>query len=508
MKKDNIVRKLYNRILKFLSMRNMTLMLLVLFILLLVPVCYLSFFNRASGDDYGFGANARIAFMHTHSLLAVWKAVVKTVKQLYYGWQGTWFTIALFAIQPEVFSDDAYVVTAFIMLFLWIGSTILLFREILLRRMKLERWGAYLITLLFLLVSIQYVPSTKSSIYWYNGCAHYLVPFAMAQCLICLLLRFADAYKVRYFVGICIFMTLLGGGNYQAALFALIVAVYIGILDYLKKKKPQIFCLLIPLALEMIGLVISFKAPGNKARGGEEFGFSVSKVFTTVGRSFVKGFTDIWDYLQEKPVMWTMLLAMFLLLIEIVKRTEQTEKMTYPTLRIVALICLYCAMQAPELYAGVEVSSGVKNMNYWTFLLMMLGIMLIVCHMLAPKIKLSPEDMHRYLVIPGLLVCLLLVVFVKGNLKESTTYKCVDYIATGQAADYKEQMDLQTKLLTDDTVDHVVVPAMNPEQGPFMHMQIMPNEDAWINTVTRQFYEKESVVSIPRPEWMELYGNP
>lgn len=508
MKKDNIVRKLYNRILKFLSMRNMTLMLLVLFILLLVPVCYLSFFNRASGDDYGYGAYTRAAFMSTHSLAAVLKAAVKTIKQYYYGWQGTWFSIFLFSLQPEVFSDDAYVITTFLMLFLWIGSTALLFKEIFRRRMKLLFSDFWLVTLLFLMISIQYVPNTKSSIFWYNGCAHYLIPFALAQVAICLCLRFADTYQIRYLAGSSILMALLGGANYQAALFVLIAAVYVGILDYLKKKKPQIFCLFIPLTLEMIGLVISFKAPGNKARGGEDFGFSVSKVFTTVGRSFVKGFTDIWDYLQEKPVMWMMLLALFLLLIEIVKRTEQTEKMTYPALRILALICLYCAMQAPELYAGVEVSSGVKNMNYWTFLLMMLGIMLIVCHMLAPKIKLSPEDMHRYLVIPGLLVCLLLVVFVKGNLKESTTYKCVDYIATGQAADYKEQMDLQTKLLTDETVDHVVVPAMNPEQGPFMHMQIMPNEDAWINTVTRQFYEKESVVSIPRPEWMELYGNP
>ncbi len=508
MKKDNIVIKLYNKIQKVLSLRNITWMTLLLFILLLVPVCYLSFFNRASGDDYGFGANARIAFMHTHSLVAVWKAVLKTIRQLYYSWQGTWFTIALFAIQPEVFSDDAYVVTAFIMLFLWIGSTVLLFKEILLKRMQLEKYGFWLITLLFLLFSIQYVPSTKSSIYWYNGCAHYLVPFVMVQYLVCLFLRFTDDYKVSYLIGISILMTLLGGGNYQAALFALIAAVYVGLLDYVKKKKPQIFLLFVPMILEMIGLVISFKAPGNKIRGGEQFGLSFSKMLGTVGSSFVKGFTDIIDYLKEKPILWLGLFVLLLLLIEIFKKTEQEVKITYPVLRIVALVCLYCAMQAPEIYAGVEVSSGVKNMNYWTFLLMMLGIMLIVCSILAPKIKCSGEDIHRFLVVPGMFLCLLLVVFAKGNLKETTTYKCMDYILTGQAADYKEQMDLQTKLLTDDTVDHVVVPAMNPEQGPFMHMQITSDEEAWINGVVKQFYEKESVVSIPRPEWMELYGEP
>ncbi|MBR5799318.1 MAG: hypothetical protein IKY23_04585 [Lachnospiraceae bacterium] len=504
--KKSVWSKLYNKIQKFLSLKNITFMTLLLFILLLVPVCYLSFFNRASGDDYGYGAYTRAAFMSTHSLAAVWKAIVRTIRQYYYGWQGTWFSIFLFALQPEVFSDKAYVITAFLMLFLWIGSTVLLFKEVLLRRMKMDKCGFWLITMLFLIISIQYVPSTASSIYWYNGCAHYLIPFAMAQFTVYLCLRFTDAYQLKYMAGSSVLMILLGGANYQAALFVLIAAVYIGIWDFLKKKKRQIFYLLVPVILEIPGLIVSIKAPGNKIRGGEAFGFSVSKVAGTIGKSFVKGFTDILTYLNEKPVMWLVLFAMFLLLLEIFKKSGQEDALTYPAFRILALICLYAAMQAPEIFAGVEVSGGVKNMNYWCFLLMMLGCMVIVCNILAKKIRLSKEQIHKYLVIPGMVLCLVLVILVKGNLKETTTYKCIDYIVTGQAADYREQMDLQTKLLTDETAEHVVVPAMNPEQGPFMHMQITPNEDAWINGVVKQFYEKESVVSIPRPEWMELYG--
>lgn len=89
----------------------------VFFLLLLLPVFYLSFFNRATGDDYGYGTYTRAAFQATHSLIPLLAAVGKTVKQYYLSWQGTWFSVAVFSLQPEVFHDRAYVVVVFLMLF-------------------------------------------------------------------------------------------------------------------------------------------------------------------------------------------------------------------------------------------------------------------------------------------------------------------------------------------------------------------------------------------------------
>lgn len=74
-------------------------------------------FNRATGDDYGYGTYTRAAFQATHSLIPLLAAVGKTVKQYYLSWQGTWFSVAVFSLQPEVFHDRAYVVVVFLMLF-------------------------------------------------------------------------------------------------------------------------------------------------------------------------------------------------------------------------------------------------------------------------------------------------------------------------------------------------------------------------------------------------------
>ena len=112
-----VMKKVYKIICKWFSVKNIALSSLTLFIISLLPICYLSFINRASGDDYGYGVYTRAVWVSTHSLIEVIKAAVETVKQCYNSWQGTWFDLFLFTLQPEVFSDKAYFIVAFLMLF-------------------------------------------------------------------------------------------------------------------------------------------------------------------------------------------------------------------------------------------------------------------------------------------------------------------------------------------------------------------------------------------------------
>lgn len=506
MMKTKPIKRLYNQICKFLSVKNISWMALILFLLLLVPICYLSFVNRATGDDYGYGTYTRAAWMASGSLIEVIKAIGITIKQYYYGWQGTWFSVAVFALQPEVFSDKAYVIVVFLMLFLWIGSTALLFWQVLCRERELDRRGYLLITVIYLTIAIQFVPSTKSSIFWFNGCAHYMLPFAMCQVVVWCLIQFINDYRIGRLIGIAVLMMLLGGSNYQAALFALIVLCYGGIAGWMQNKNKKIFLLFIPFLLEAIGLVISMKAPGNKVRGGEKFGFSVSKIVVTIALCFVEGIKTIIGYLQEKPIIFIGLAVLFLIMLEIFSREKREKKLKYPIIIILAFFCLYCAMQAPALYADVNVSGGVQNMNFMVFLLMATGCLGIIANWISGKVKMAGEEIHRNVVIPGLFICFVFLVLCRSSLKNSTTWVSIEYISSGQAADYKQQMDLQTEILTDEKVADAVIPFVNDYQGPLMSMPATEDPDAWTNTMMQQFYEKNSVVGIPRNEWEERYG--
>ncbi len=497
---------------KAFSEKNILLIMVLGFIVIMLPVLYLSFVNRATGDDYGYGKLTKMAWDGSHSLLQVFAASGQEVKEVYYRWQGTWFSVFLFTLQPEVFSERAYVITAFLMSALLLGSMAYFLHYVLCRALQLPVRSWLLVTLLFYLNSLLFVPSTRSAIYWYNGTVHYTLPFVMCLMVSVWLFCYVREYKIRHFAGILVFMGLLGGSNYQAALFALIMAVYVGGWSYFRSRNKKTFYLLIPMALETAGLMVSMKAPGNKVRGGADFGFSFAKAVETIGSSFVNGILDIKGYLLEKPMVFVIFLLIFLFLTKGWctgnARGAKAKEGKLGWLFLPAVFCLYSAMQAPAVYAGVEVSGGVYNMNYWVFLLLMLAIFTVLSKKTASFIrnrtgKNREAICHERLVLPGIVICVFLSFMFRGNVKDSLWYVSVDYIRTGQAGDYKEQMDLQTRILMDDSIQDAVLPSINDVQGPLMHMPVTDNPKAFTNTVVKEFYGKNSVVAIDRKEWEE-----
>ncbi len=500
-------QKEMRKLMKFMAFAG-----ILLFALLMLPVLSLSFVNRASGDDYGYGALTRAAWMSSHSLPAVIGAACQTVRNYYGGWQGTWFSVFAFSLQPEVFHDGAYVIVAFLMVFLWCGSTFYLFRQILCRGFKVERWSCLFITVCFLIISMEFVPSPKSSIFWYNGCAHYMLPFTMGQMAAAWLLRYCEEYRKRYLFGIIVLMTLLGGANYQAALFILIIACYVMLSAWLYRKERKILLLAVPILMELAGLVISMKAPGNKMRAGEDFGFSVLDAVKTIALSFLYGIRDIGTYFGERPLIFTGLLFLFLVFLLLCCACGEIYRLKYPGWLAAMLFCLYSAMQAPAIYAGVEVSRGVLNTNFQVFLLTVSGILFMTAQRLAERLRsrwgeAAGRKAFRVVIAPGLVICLLSAVLWRSSIRISTSYVSLVYITSGQAADYKEQMELQTKLMEEEGVQDVVLPFINDVQGPLMHMPVTGDKAAWTNTVTQEFYGKNSVTAIERQEWMERYAD-
>lgn len=229
------MRKVYDKVCRIFSIKTISWFSLVLFVVLMIPMVYLSFVNRASGDDYGYGMYTHQAWIASYSFVEVWKAIVKTIEQYYVGWQGTWFSIFLFTLQPEVFHPGAYSITLFLNIFLLVGSTVVFFCYLFKKRLCMDKNNILLMLMVFLIIEIEWIPSTKSALFWFNGAMHYLLPYAFCLWTVVLIMRFAEDYKLRYLVGGTVLMSLLGGSNYQAALFVLIAAFYLGIYDFVCK---------------------------------------------------------------------------------------------------------------------------------------------------------------------------------------------------------------------------------------------------------------------------------
>lgn len=489
-----------------LNAKALFFLMLLVFAISLIPILGLSGVNHATGDDFGYGKLTHEAWIATHSPIEVIKAAGETVKGYYNGWQGTWLSVFLFTLQPEVFSSRAYIIVPCLMLALWLGSTGLLTYYLLVKKggFSKEYWG--IVYLLFAMAGIQFVPSTRSAIYWYNGNAHYTIPYAIALLGIYFYFRFMDGEMgkgIGFYIGWNICMILLGGVNYQAALLTPIVMVLAAVFCWKDRaKRKRIPACIPPLVLELAGLVISIKAPGNKVRGGEDFGFHLSAAAGTVLSCFVKGIVQACQYVREHPLLLLFFAFVAIVLWRMPREYGEQKRYPFPVVFVILSYCVYCAGFAPELYAGVEVSGGVYNMNYYMFLFMIFGDLIYAEGALAYRIK---ERKLPKIFLPAAAVAALafLLVF-RSDVKQTTTFRCVDYVRSGRAADFKQQMEYQLSVLLDDSIKEVILPMLNDDQGPLMHMPVTDNPDAWTNGVVRDFYGKNSVTGVPGEVWLEL----
>ena len=111
----------------------------IVFIVGLIPLLYLSGYVHASGDDYGYGAGTHAIWLETHSVFQTLARAAKTSVDYWHGWQGTWFTIFLMALQPEVFSPNGYWIVPWIMLAITIAATSLVTYYFLVNKLELKR---------------------------------------------------------------------------------------------------------------------------------------------------------------------------------------------------------------------------------------------------------------------------------------------------------------------------------------------------------------------------------
>lgn len=82
-------------------------MLLVILVICVIPLLWIAGYNHSSADNYSYGCLARWAWTDTHNIFQVIAAVGTKIRDTYYGWQGSYSAVALFALQPAVFGSNS-----------------------------------------------------------------------------------------------------------------------------------------------------------------------------------------------------------------------------------------------------------------------------------------------------------------------------------------------------------------------------------------------------------------
>ena len=490
----------------------------------LLPVIYCSFFNYATGDDLGYSGGLRQAMAGGESLAGLIKLIASEVRTSYHVWQGTWSSLFLFHLQPGIYGERWYTLTTWIALACILGGTAMFLHEILCRLMRHSRSVFIAVFSLVSLISVQYMPKIRGGLFWYTSIAHYIIPYGFSLLVLAWSLRFLSGGKRRYLFFMAAACAYLGGAGYPEIVLTLVWLFFVFFLEITGitklstgKGSRRIWLLLIPFLLETAGFLVSAAAPGNSVRGGEDFGFSVSRVFSTIFGAIWMGASETLGYFVRCP-----LLIIMILVTGVLAWTDFPERMPADTdeeericdgadmpagwkLAVVAVLgfLLTCAVRAPEVYAGVEVSGGVPD-TYFLVGVLYLALLSAGLGSLA-GVHYPVDRRFRPVMITVSLICaVVLFLGAKAAVKNSNDFICINYVRSGQLKDFTEQMEERLRILEDDSIKEVILPEMNDEQGPFMHMPLLRDPNAFTNWATANYYGKSSVIAVPREEYNRI----
>ena len=340
-------------------------LLVVLFVVGLVPVFWVGSYGYPSADDYGFSAYSHIAWTGTHSLWQTVKGAVTTVIERWYGWQGTFSSIFLMALQPGIWGH--YGLVPLIMIGMLTLST-LFFLYIVMIKVIQTRPAVFIgVSMLYLIFAVQCMVDKTQGFFWYNGAAHYMLPHSVALFLfgLCILMLMETKKTVLYLLLSCLLAFFVGGSNYVTALtVAVLFVTAFGLLLLGKwlpeirlpekqRKKGRFF--IWPFLFFMTAFLLNALAPGNAVRQEEML------VRPGVIKSILLSFYYCVEYVIDTWCCWPYLLfvlALLPFLWETVKDFERRFTFRAPLLVVAYSYCVLSAMFTPSLFATGDVGGG------------------------------------------------------------------------------------------------------------------------------------------------------
>ena len=347
--------------------------LAVLTILSLVPLAIIALYNYPADDDFGFTLPAATAWVQTHSLPAVLKAMVATTLDTYRTWQGYFVSTFLFALNPLIFDIRLYFLSNWAQLLLLCLSVGYALKGVTRHQLKAPRAAFWISYAAVLLLCVQFMPHIGYGLFWHNG-GNYVTAVCTLLLTLGLLLRLggAEGHRRRALRSVlapaCGF--LLGGMFFGPALAGMVMLGLVAVGSFATRSRIRWQSLMTLLAFGA-SFAISFLSPGNALRVGADF--TPTGVPYAVLASVQEALKLTGQWLSPQ-----LLAAGMLILPALAQPLQQSaQRFRHPLLVGVLLFGTFAASLTTGLYTGVGYTfERYHNAVYLYFVLMAIGCMI------------------------------------------------------------------------------------------------------------------------------------
>ena len=371
------MKNLYDKITGFLEEKMtpkvLNICLRVFFVLSLVPLIWIGLYNAPGADDFSIGLQAHLYWEKYHNVFAALYGGAVRGYDDYMHWMGYFTSNYLMAIPPCVISEKLYVLTTPLMLSAIIFPTGYLFKQIMVRALKLNKYLADSVIVIMLFVIIQCMISGVEAFYWYCGAANYMLTHALSMWFMGLLISiYYDAEKrpvkkiIPKIIGSSVIGFFVGGGNMPTSLNAVIVLFMMWcVFIYQKKLKLKNTRLLIaPTVFNIYGFMCSVLSPGNATREAISTGMNPAK-------AVLISLYDYFHYCIGEWTKWPVILMIIILAPIFWRMLKNTEfEFKNPVLVVLVGYGLTSAMMTPPLFAvGNHGAGRLQNMFFIMYIM-------------------------------------------------------------------------------------------------------------------------------------------
>ena len=207
------------------------------------------------GDDFEYGANSHLAWVHGKGVLGAFGGACKTVADAFGSWQGTFSSIFLMALQPGIWGEQYYHLTPALLSGLLSIAVLIFSYQFFHTLFGAGKKGAGILGCLLAILALQLAPAKVSAFYWWNGGIHYTGAFSFLLLFTAFLIHaiVGKEKRVLYSVLAAWMAVMVGGGNLVTALIGNVVTGYVILILLWIKRKDLLKYLALPGVITLAG---------------------------------------------------------------------------------------------------------------------------------------------------------------------------------------------------------------------------------------------------------------
>lgn len=497
------------------SLKPLTICLICIYVITLIPLFVLGYYNWPSADDFSMALQPHQTFVATGSVLATVQAAFEKTIYLYNNWIGYFFSSLLTTLSPSIFNERLSVLTPYIIISVLTLGTFVFFHGLLVTFAGSSREHANIVSVLTLLLIIQSMKGSSrvESFYWYSGAINYMFMYGLALLYLGLMLGFVFGGKKSYlrlfFISLLAF--LLGGCNYMTALSLAIISALILVLPILlkfgivrlddKEKETRAKLLMIPAVLNLAGLVVSAVAPGNAIRSSANSGMGpVTAIITSLTSTITVCFGELFR--------WEVVAVLVIIAVLTWNLAPSFKvRFSYPVIFVIFAYGMVSANMTPPYFATGNIGAErIYSLIWAQFITFSVLTTIYISAWLRQKRLATSKDSASSNA--GVLISRMSAMILAGTIALTAIFSFASMIKDhhyfsassaaydiikGKALIYLDENIDRLKVLQDDSQKDVVLDRHTERPELLFHEDIYPDSNEWINTVVAKYYNKNTV---------------